>query len=209
MTQADRQTEEKIFDAATEIFEEKGLAATRMQDIADRAGINKALLHYYFRSKEKLFMAVFDKLSEKMFAKFASIFEKDMPFEEKIRYFFEEHISFLQKNSKLPLFILSEVNRNPELLQKFLDRINIKNIKAKISGDLTNRFPEEAIPHLMVSIISLSVFPVAAELIIRGILQQQGINYESFINERKTIAPEFIIGALKQYEVEQKNKPGK
>lgn len=208
MTQADRQTEEKIFDAATEIFEEKGLAAARMQDIADRACINKALLHYYYRSKEKLFTAVFDKLSEKMFAKFASIFEKDMPFEEKIRYFFKEHISFLQKNPKLPLFILTEVNREPELLQKFLSRINIKNIKEKMSGDLTGRFPEEAIPHLMVSIISLSVFPIAAEPIIRGILQQEEINYDSFIKERMHVAPELIISALKQYQVEQKNKPG-
>ncbi|MEE4214309.1 MAG: TetR/AcrR family transcriptional regulator [Bacteroidales bacterium] len=208
MTKADRQTEERIFEAATEIFEEKGLAAARMQDIADRANINKALLHYYFRSKDKLFTAVFDKLSDKMFKKFAAIFEEDMPFEEKIRYFFKEHISFLQKNPKLPLFILTEVNRNPELLQKFLSRVNIKNIKAKMSGDLSSRIPEEAIPHLMVSIISLSVFPIAAEPIIRGILQQEEIDYDSFIKERMHVAPEFIISALKQYMVKPKNKPG-
>ena len=209
MTKADRQTEERIFEAATEIFEEKGLAAARMQDIADRAEINKALLHYYFRSKEKLFTAVFDKLAEKMFAKFAAIFEEDMPFEEKIRYFFKEHISFLQKNPKLPLFILTEVSRNPELLQKFLSRVNIKNIKTKMSGDLNAGLPEEIIPHLMVSIVSLTVFPIAAEPIIRGILQQEEIDYDSFIKERMHIAPDFIISALKQYQSEQKNKPGK
>lgn len=205
MTQADKHTEEKIFDAATAIFEEKGLAAARMQDIADRAKINKALLHYYFRSKERLFEAVFDKLSEKMFKKFAAIFEEDLPFEEKIRYFFREHISFLIKNPKLPLFILTEVNHNPELLEKFLSRINMENIKTKMSGDLNTRIPEELIPHLMVSIVSLSIFPIAAEPIIRGILKEQGIDYNRFIEERMHVAPELVISAIKNYRPESKN----
>lgn len=207
MVKADKQTEEKIFDAATKIFEEKGLAAARMQDIADRAKINKALLHYYFRSKEKLFLAVFDKLADKIFKKFAGIFEEDMPFEEKIRYFFKEHMKFLQKNPKLPMFILAEVSRNPELLDKFLSKINIGKIKTKISGDVSTSLPEEAIPHLMVSIVSLSVFPIAAKPILKGILQQAGIEYNHFIRERMDVAPEFILSALKQYKVESKNKP--
>ncbi len=207
MTPSDKHTESKIFDAATEIFEEKGLAAARMQDIADRAKINKALLHYYFRSKEKLFTAVFDKLAEKMFKTFASIFEEDMPFEEKIRYFFREHMSFLQKNPKLPMFILAEINRNPKLLEKFLSKINISNIKTKISADVSTSLPEEAIPHLMVSIVSLSVFPIAAKPILKGILQQAGIEYNQFIKERMQVAPDFIINALKQYNIESRNNP--
>lgn len=205
MTGTDKHTESKIFCAATEIFEEKGLAAARMQDIADRAEINKALLHYYFRSKEKLFMAVFDKLADKVFKKFASIFEEDMPFEEKIRYFFNEHMSFLQKNPKLPMFILTEINRNPKLIDKFLNKINISNIKTKISGDVSASLPEEAIPHLMVTIVSLSVFPIAAKPILKGILNNAGIEYSQFIKERKHVAPDFIINALKQYNVESQN----
>ncbi|HCC69550.1 MAG TPA: TetR/AcrR family transcriptional regulator [Bacteroidales bacterium] len=209
MTATDKHTESKIFEAATEIFEEKGLAAARMQDIADRASINKALLHYYFRTKEKLFMAVFDKLAEKMFRKFASIFEEDMPFEEKIRYFFYEHMSFLEKNPKLPMFILTEVNRSPELLDKFLSMVNISNIKSKISADISGSLPEEAIPHLMVSIISLSVFPIVAKPILQGILSQAGIEYRQFIKERKQVAPDFIINAIRQYNVQTNNKPQK
>jgi len=206
MTKADKLTEEKIFDAATDIFEEKGLAAARMQDIADRAGINKALLHYYFRSKDKLFQSVFDKLAEKMFAKFASIFEEDMPFEDKIRFFFTEHMKFLKKNPKLPVFIIGEVNRNPELLNKFLSRINIKRMKESISGDLGDNISPNIIPHLMVSIISLSVFPVAAKPIISGILDSAGIDYDSFLEERMHIAPEFVINAIKQQQLESQNK---
>ncbi|MBE0675887.1 MAG: helix-turn-helix transcriptional regulator, partial [Bacteroidales bacterium] len=66
---AGHMTRERIFTAASDIFEEKGYAAARMQEIADRAGINKALLHYYFTTKEQLFRAVFQVLLKKMFEK--------------------------------------------------------------------------------------------------------------------------------------------
>ena len=92
MTEQDNQTEDRIFEAATEVFIEKGLDGSRMQDIADRAGINKSLLHYYYRSKDKLFNTVFEMIAMKMLKKFAPVFEGNLTFEEKIRFFFREHI---------------------------------------------------------------------------------------------------------------------
>ncbi len=198
MTKQDKLTEEKIFSAATLEFEEKGMEGARMQDIADRAGINKALLHYYFRSKDKLFLAVFDKLADKMFKKFAGIFETDRPIEEKMQYFFVEHISFLERNPRLPMFILREINRNPELLDKFLSRINLSKIKDGMSKTLTeNSIPEEHLGHLLVSVVSLSVFPVLAKPIISGILEQQDIDYKEFIQQRKEFSPKFIMSIIK------------
>jgi len=197
MTTEELLTEDKIFNAATDIFEEKGLAAARMQDIANKAGINKALLHYYFRTKEKLFAAVFDKLAEKMFQKFAGILEKDMPLEEKIRYFFKEHMNFLQKNQNLPLFILGEISRNPDLLNKILGKINFSGISGSI-GENVPGISNKDLPHLMVTIVSLTVFPFVARPIIERILEVQGINYDDFINQRKNWAPEFVINSIKQ-----------
>ena len=196
MVHEEQLTEEKIFCAATDIFEEKGLAAARMQDIADKAGINKALLHYYFRTKDKLFAAVFDKLAEKMFRKFAGILSKDMPLEEKIKYFFGEHISFLHKNPKLPLFILGEISQNPELLEKFLSKINFNEIKGRTDGTVPG-LSEEDLAQLLVTLVSLTVFPIAARPVIEGILDRQGIDYNEFIKQRKTWAPEFVINSLK------------
>ncbi|MDX2414137.1 MAG: TetR/AcrR family transcriptional regulator [Bacteroidales bacterium] len=197
MNQEDKITEAKIFDAATEEFEDKGMDGARMQDIADRAGINKALLHYYFRTKDKLFMAVFDKLAEKMFKKFAGIFELDMPMNKKLEYFFTEHISFLEKNPKLPMFILREINRNPELLEKFLSKINLENIKNGIRKNIPRKdMPKDEFAHLMVSIVSLSVFPIVAKPIIEGILSKQEISYDKFIEERKQYSPRFIQSAI-------------
>ena len=197
MNTEDKITEEKIFDAATEEFEEKGMDGARMQDIADRAGINKALLHYYFRTKDKLFLAVFDKLAEKMFKKFAGIFELDMPMDKKLEYFFTEHMSFLEKNPKLPMFILREINRNPELLEKFLSKINFENIESGMIKNIPRKdMPENDFAHLMISIVSLSVFPIVAKPIIEGILSKQDISYDKFIEERKQYSPWFIESAI-------------
>lgn len=207
MTQQDKLTEEKIFTAATDEFEEKGMEGARMQDIADRAGINKALLHYYFRTKDKLFAAVFDKLAEKMFKKFAAIFEMDMPLEEKIQYFFVEHISFLEKNPKLPLFIIREVNRNPQLIEKFLSNLDFSKIKKGMNQTVEiNAIPEEKIAHLMVSIISLSVFPIIAKPIISGVLETQNIDYKEFLEQRKEYSPGFIMSIAKDMGVKPKSK---
>jgi len=205
MTENDRLTEEKIFEAATAVFEEKGLDGARMQDIADRAGINKALLHYYFRSKEKLFLAVFDNLAEILFSKFAGIFQQDMPFDEKMKYFFLEHMTFLQQNPKLPIFILTEVSRNPELVDKFLAKIDLNSIKTRMSEDPANTMPPKMLPHLMISIVSLSVMPIAARPIIEKVLETAGYNFDEFYEERKYLAPEFIINAVRQFKSETDN----
>ena len=127
MTENDKQTEEKIFDSATDVFTEKGMDGARMQDIANQAGINKALLHYYYRTKDHLFNAVFEKIAGQMFEKFAPVFDEKLSLEEKIRFFFREHITFLQKNPRLPAFLLNEINRNPERIKKLIQKIDIIN----------------------------------------------------------------------------------
>jgi AcrR family transcriptional regulator len=198
MTQAEMITEEKIFLAATEVFAEKGMTGARMQDIADRAGINKSLLHYYYRSKDKLFKAVFDKLAETMFRKFSSILAKEIPFEEKIAYFFSEHISFLQKNPNLPLFIITEVARDPELLNKYISSVNFQTIGETVKPDLNPGITEKEIAHLMVTIVSMSVFPVLARPIVEAILAPQGIDYDTFLEERKAYSPQFMSKAIRK-----------
>ena len=132
MTESDKQTEEKIFEAATDVFVEKGMDGARMQDIASLAGINKALLHYYFRTKDQLFNAVFEMIARKILKKFAPVFDENLSLEAKIRFFFREHIAFLQENPKLPAFILNEVNRNPARIKKLLKNIDFENFWQKL-----------------------------------------------------------------------------
>jgi TetR/AcrR family transcriptional regulator len=201
MTENDKQTEEKIFDAATEVFIEKGMDGARMQDIANHAGINKALLHYYYRTKDHLFNAVFEMIAGQMFKKFAPVFDEKLTLEEKIRFFFREHITFLQKNPRLPAFLLNEINRNPERIKKLLQQIDINKLwltmEAQHKDELKKyNITRETIPQLMTSIAAISVFPFAARGILEGIFEKMDIDFNEYMEERKTFAADFVIRAI-------------
>jgi TetR/AcrR family transcriptional regulator len=206
MTEADKQTEEKIFDAATDIFIEKGMDGARMQDIADHAGINKALLHYYYRTKDHLFNAVFEKISGTMFAKFAPVFDTNLTLEDKIRFFFREHITFLQENPRLPGFILNEFHRNPERIKKLFQSFDINRLWTTLEYQHKEELKrynitKENIPQFMTTVAGMSVFPFVAKPAVSGIMEKLGYNFEQYIEERKEYAADFIINALKKQEV--------
>lgn len=203
MTSNEMPTEDRIFEAATEVFEEKGLAGARMQNIADRAGINKALLHYYFRTKDHLFEAVFTKLFRKVLSRFDPVFGEELTLEEKIRFFFREHISFLQKNPRLPGFIINEINHNPERIRKLVSNIDFTSLWETIlkhhKDELQNyNLSRETLPQIMTSIVSLSVFPFAARGIFETILGGFGYEFDQYLEERKEFAAEFVIRAIKK-----------
>ena len=203
MTEHEKHTEEKIFEAATEVFEEKGFSAARMQDISQKAGINKALLHYYYRTKEQLFNAVFEMLAKKLFNRFSPIFEENLSLDEKIKYFLREHISFLQKNPRLPSFILYEINQNPERIKRLIDNLALVSSMQRLmemhKAELKEYdIDEKNLPQVMTSIVSLSVFPFAAKGILSSIFDKLGYDFNTYIEERKDFAGEFVIKAIKK-----------
>jgi TetR/AcrR family transcriptional regulator len=207
MTDNDKQTEERIFEAATLVFEEKGMDGARMQDIANRAGINKALLHYYFRTKDRLFDAVFQKVAGRMFQKFAPVFEKNLTLEEKIRFFFKQHITFMQENPRLPAFVLNEINRNPARIKKLLKNVDFKKFWSLLEEQHKEELNKynitfESVPQIMTTIAAISVFPFAARGILEGIFENLGVDFDKYIEERKEFAADFVISALKN----KKNK---
>jgi AcrR family transcriptional regulator len=211
MTETDKQTEEKIFDAATDVFTERGMDGARMQDIADHAGINKALLHYYYRTKDHLFNAVFEKIAGTMFAKFAPVFDSNLTLEDKIRFFFREHIAFMQKNPRLPAFLLNEFHRNPERIRKLIQSIDFNKLwttlEAQHKEELKRyNITKENIPQFMTTIAGMSVFPFVARPVIAGIMEKMGYNFDQYIEERKEYAADFVINALKKQKVRSKEK---
>jgi TetR/AcrR family transcriptional regulator len=203
MTQNDKFTEEKIFEAATEVFLEKGMDGARMQNIADCAGINKALLHYYYRTKEHLFNAVFEMIAGQMFQKFAPVFDENLSLEEKIRFFLREHITFLQKNPKLPAFIFNELNRKPERINKLIRGLDIQRLWTILETQHKEELEKytvtrENFPQFMTSMVAMSVFPFAARALITSIMEKMGYDFTDYIEKRKEYAAEFVIRAIKK-----------
>ena len=115
-------TEARILEAAKKVFILNGQEGTTMQLIADEAGINKSLLHYYFRSKEKLFAAVFSFAIQNFLPNLKEILGRNLDLFQKIEQVVEAYMSMLIKNRFIPAFILHEINRDPDrLYQLFLD----------------------------------------------------------------------------------------
>ena len=199
----EKSTEEKILAAAKKVFITKGMYGARMQDIADEAGINKALLHYYFRSKEKLFEVIFMEAAQKLFPKINSIFESDMPLFEKIETFTEEYITIISENPYLPLFVLNEINQDPETFlnkiwnkqkfprpQKFLEQIE-KEVK---KGTIKRISPL----HLLINLISMSVFPFVAKSMIQFTMGLDELQFRNVIEQRKKEVSKFIIDSIRK-----------
>ena len=197
----DNTTEGKILQAAETVFIEKGMSGARMQEIADKAGINKALLHYYYRSKEKLFEVVFGIAIKLLFPEILKIINEEIPLFEKIRKFTSSYIDFILKHPHLPSFILHELNNNPASLAKHLSNLNLKQslIIKQIENEVNIGIIRPITPeHLMINIVSMSVFPIIAKPIIKPVFfSDDEKQYTKFIEERKTLVADFVINSIR------------
>ena len=194
-------TEERILESARQIFQAKGLQGARMQEIADKAGINKAMLHYYYRSKELLFEAVFEEAANRIFPKIVEFLNTDYPLFEKIERFVDYYLTTLLENKYMPAFVLNELNQNPERLVKLMSDRGIFK-QEKFIEQINNAIKDELIIHidprqLITNIISMSIFPFAGRPILMGLFKLDEESYYQFIESRKKEVPKFIINAIK------------
>jgi AcrR family transcriptional regulator len=199
----EKSAEERILGAAKKVFIAKGMYGARMQDIADEAGINKALLHYYFRSKEKLFEVIFLEAAQKLFPKINSIFESDIPLFQKIENFAEEYITIMSENPYLPLFVLNEVSQDPEIfIQKMWGKQNLPKPKIfldQIEKEVRKGTIKKISPlHLLINLISLSIFPFVAKPMIQFTLGLDELQFRNVMEQRKKEVSKFIIDSIKK-----------
>lgn len=193
-------TEDKILDAAKNVFIKKGMEGARMQEIADEAGINKALLHYYFRSKDKLFDAIFSRIIGLAFPKISQIFQADQPFAWKVEQVIDTYLSLLMKHPYLPAFILKEVNRDPSMFFKLVLKHGfspapiLKIIEEAMDrGEIIRMNPK----HLVVHVLSMCIFPFAAKPVIHFVLFDEDKQAtQTFFEERKQEVKQFVLRAI-------------
>jgi TetR/AcrR family transcriptional regulator len=194
------ETEEKILQAAKSVFQQKGFDGCRMQDIADEAGINKALLHYYFRSKDRLFDAVFKDAFRKFFPKVQEIMASDITLDKKLESFIDKYIDLLVDNPMLPIFILNEINRNPEKIAEIinLNVINPNLLFGSIMKEIELKSIRKTDPrHLIISIIGMCVFPFVGKPIIKNFLMNNSEEeFNLFIGQRKKEITELVLKSL-------------
>jgi len=198
----EQNTEEKILSAAKKVFLKEGMAGARMQDIADEAGINKAMLHYYFRSKEKLFEKIFTELSQHFFPRLVKIFESDETLFRKIELFVAEYMDQMQRMPYLPIFVLNEVNRQPEtFIRKMMGnrRPPVKKFIDDVQAEAKKGIIKTVNPlQLLLNIISLCVFPFVARPMFQIVTGTDKLMFDKMLQLRKIETPKFIIDAIKK-----------
>ncbi len=191
-------TEERIKAAAAKVFTEKGYDATKTRDIAEAANINIASLHYYFRSKEKLFEIIIGERMRQFSAVMQAIMNTDKPLHQKIREFVPAYIDFQKENPYLPLFIMSESQKNAEKIEKLVDSEqvfpNLKNQITKLSAAGIIR--PIGIANFMTTLMGLVVFPFLGKPLLKAITGQDERGFEEMLEIRKQMIPEMIINYL-------------
>jgi AcrR family transcriptional regulator len=198
----DHSTEEKIKNAARIMFHKKGYAGTRTRDIADEAGINLALLNYYFRSKEKLFgIIMLESLESFRITMMAVINDENTSLEKKIETIVSNYIDLLIHQPEIPLFILSELRSNPEML---ISKMNPKKVLQNSS--FSKQFKEKAAAgkitdinpvHFIINLISMIVFPFIGSPILKNATNMPQQEFNSLMLERKVLIPKWIKLMLK------------
>lgn len=194
---ADLSTEEKIKEAARQVFTQKGYAATRTRDIAEASGINLALLNYYFRSKEKLFELVMSEKVAQLFGIIAPILnDPQTSLEKKIEVVADTYLDMISKNPDLPLFVLNEIRTRPE---HFKNRIPIDVMlkDASLIKQLKERRPDLNPMHFLLNMLGLCVFPFIAAPVFAAAGVMDDKMLASIIKERKQLIPVWLKAMLK------------
>ena len=193
-------TEDKIVDAAKSVFIQKGMDGARMQEIADKAGINKALLHYYFRTKNKLFEKVFSIVFKDVFEIFEQAISEELDFEQFIEGFITSYITLLKSKPFIPHFVIHELNRKPE---RILEQMHNNNFDKQKLFQLVDKAVKDKVirpihpVHLLTNILSMCIFPVVAKPIITGFaLDGDTKKYEIYMEERPVEVVRFVKNAV-------------
>ncbi len=193
MNSKDRSTEDSILQSAREIFTRKGRDGARMQAIADHAGVHKTLLHYYFRSKEKLFYRVVEEVINDLISQVITTSFSPAPFKTFLRRFINNHIDFLEQHQDMLGFLLWELKKDPQLIQQgILKRFDplggnpfellSGRIKAAVkSGEIRPIHEMDFI----INLVSLNVFVFALIPVISTIINPNENQLRALVKSRK------------------------
>lgn len=187
------ETERLILEAAIKEFSLKGFDGARTSAIAAEAGVTHAMLHYYFRTKEKLFQRIFhDKMKDIMDMLTGQIVVAEGTIKERITKGIELHFDFLKANSTLPIFMVSTINGRPELYKELIAELMATFPKriAPIQREFDKAADAGEIAHIEVTklfgdIAALNVFPFIATSLFMAITGYGPDQREDFLEARK------------------------
>ncbi len=200
MERAVSSSEQAILTAAEKIFVERGYDGARMQEIADAAGINKAMLHYYFRSKDRLFDAVFESIIGRTLPPLIEGLSTELPLGLKIRKFVKSYLETLSRRPETARFILYELHRRPGNVESIIRReaesmrrtLGKQIQEAASAGRIRPVAPEE----LIIDLLSLCVFPVVARPFLQALCDAEPADFDRLLADRADSITATVFAAM-------------
>ena len=205
----DARAEQRILDAAHAVFVRRGTAGARMQEIAEAARVNQALLHYYFRSKDRLAEAVFRRAAMQLLPSVIGVLASAGELEEKVARVVELELDHLLRTPGLPGYVISELSHHPDRARQLvsaLTGVTPENVRGRVFRTLRAQIAERvrrggmrpiAPEQFVVNLLSLCVFPFAARPMLEVMLGLDRRRFARFVaRRRKELAP-FFLRALR------------
>lgn len=191
-------TEKKILETARKEFETKGYNGTRMQSIADAAGISKASLHYYFRSKDNLFEKIFNDALDEYVPLISTWADDQLTWEEKIKRFTHDLVHFIKQGKML--FIIREVNRDPSIMEERIKKAKAQNkfVTYFDSVQAEGKIRKIDTRHLYVLLNSICCFPAINQQMLQKALRLSAKQYDELMQSYAEVAADFFIHAIKK-----------
>jgi TetR/AcrR family transcriptional regulator len=205
----DGDTEQRILRAAHRVFVRRGTDGARLQEIADEAHVNKALLHYYFRTKDRLAAAVFQRVVRQELPRVFEILASDLTIEEKVRQAVTQLLDRLSQAPYAPGYILSELSRHPERVHQFVEAILgveargvVPGLRRTLGHQIAERvrqgtMRDVTVEQFAINLQSLCLFPFVARPMLCAVLQLDDEGFARFVAERKRTLPDFFLAALR------------
>ncbi len=200
----DINTEHAILEAAEALFLEKGFALTSTTEIAKKVGCNQAMVHYYFRTKDRLFTAIFEKKIRLFISIIHQIENEPLGFEEKLKRKIEAHFEILKANPKLPFLIINEFNTNPQSILILKERLQelplqiIQNIEKELHDEIQKgNIRNISFFDLIITMVSLNITLFLASPVITAIGNMSTAEFDVFLNHRKQENVRIILSSLK------------
>jgi len=196
-----KKAKERILESAKEVFFGSGFHGARMQDIADRAEINRAMLHYYYSDKETLFKDIFKEAAKSFFNQIKPLFESPLPLLGKIKDFIHRYIDLFIENEHLPGFILRELSADQDwlidMIKGFKDQVN-RFKESVVDAIRKNEIREVNPDQLFIDLISLCAHPFVAKSMLQTAMSVSDEEYKKILIARKKEVSDFFIKALKK-----------
>lgn len=194
--------ENRILETAKSVFMEKGYSDTSMSEIAQRVGINRPGLHYYFRTKDKMFHAVFGTIVQSLVPQFQEILlQKDLPFAERIGQVIDVYYRVLQQNTYLPLFIIREMHRDMNLLITVFHSQPVSHFFEELKEELQAEMDSGKLRQVPLRVVfctfySALVFPFLSKDLLTQTMMQDQEEFEDLLTEWKPYIVRQMVNLL-------------